>query len=116
MGKVITIDELQEGAILDEDVMNTQGLTLLKQGVAIEERHIKILRRWGVEKVAIADAVVAGEDGLPPEELFNETVQNITAEMDECFQDCMNNDMMVTVKNCVFEYRIAQAKKKIMGE
>ena len=47
------LDDLQVGEILAADVKDRSGRLLLTAGAAIEERHLKIFRGWGVTDVAI---------------------------------------------------------------
>ena len=112
MGKTITIDDIEPGAILDEDVMNPQGLVLLKKGVVIEEKHIKILRRWGVNKISIALTSEMAGDERSAEEIIEDETKNITHEMDERFSDCLGNEIMAQIKECVLSFRLKQLHKK----
>ena len=47
------LDDLQVGEILAADVKDRSGRLLLTAGAAIEERHLKIFRGWGVTDVSI---------------------------------------------------------------
>jgi hypothetical protein len=58
VGKVHT-DNLSPGKILAADVRDRSGRLLLGAGTELSERHLNILRTWGVVEVEIAGS----EDG-----------------------------------------------------
>jgi len=62
LGKVI-INKLTPGMILGEDVRDRSGRLLLGSGTPLTERHLYILRTWGVIEV---DITGADDDSLDP--------------------------------------------------
>ncbi len=75
MGKV-SLADIEIGMILGSDVVNRNGLVLLKSGQEITEKHLKILKMWGIteidikglEKEGVLDKKAAGVDPLVIEE------------------------------------------------
>ena len=61
MGKILT-DNLLPGMILGADVRDRSGRLLLGTGTELSERHLFILRTWGVVEVEIAGAEDGGDD------------------------------------------------------
>ncbi len=61
----ISISELETGMVLSADATNMNGVVLLKQGTTIEEKHLGILKTWGISQVD-----VEGDDN-------QETIQEI---------------------------------------
>lgn len=53
MGLVITINDLQEGMILAEPVVNNFGQTLLNSGVTVSAQHKRILKTWNIHSVIV---------------------------------------------------------------
>jgi hypothetical protein len=47
----IDVQSLKPGLILAADVKNSHGQLLIKKGVEISERHIRVLKSWGVVDV-----------------------------------------------------------------
>jgi hypothetical protein len=47
MGKILT-DNLAQGMILASDVLDRSGRLLLKTGTELTDRHLYILRTWGI--------------------------------------------------------------------
>lgn len=60
------IEELEEGMVLAEDIKGSQGNLLLTAGVALTEKHIRVMKTWGISLVQIE-----GEEELSytPEQL-----------------------------------------------
>jgi hypothetical protein len=61
LGRILT-DNLAPGMILGADVRDRSGRLLLGTGTELSERHLFILRTWGVVEVEIAGAQEGGDD------------------------------------------------------
>ena len=53
----LTIDALEPGMVLAEDLTTSEGRMLLPRGAVVTEAHIRTCRVWG-----IAEAVIQGDD------------------------------------------------------
>ena len=51
---MIPIDELQPGMVLAGDAVHTTGRTLLRSGVELTEKHIRMFKSWGITSADIA--------------------------------------------------------------
>ena len=116
MSRVVEVDEIVPGSLLHEDVMNAQGMVLLKKGITLEEKHTKILKRWGVKKISVADAAEAVEDDRDPEEVIAEKTAAIEGELDRKFKDVESNEIMKELKGVVKTIRIDQMKAKYQAK
>ena len=54
---LISTEEIQVGMILEKDVKNSHGQVLIRSGMELKERHLTLIRSWGVTEV-----VVRGEE------------------------------------------------------
>ena len=72
MGK-LNLDEIQPGMVLSADVVDRNGRVLLKGGLEISEKHLKILKQWG-----ITDADIVG---VNREEIAAQATQNLEPEV-----------------------------------
>lgn len=68
---MIPIDKVQEGAVLESDISDN-GQILIKGGLKLTERHLKLCRSWGIVELPIkgADANQLEQDflaSIPPE-------------------------------------------------
>ncbi len=50
---LVDIDSLVAGMKVGKDVIEASGQTLLRSGTEINEKHLRILRSWGVQQVDI---------------------------------------------------------------
>ena len=64
---VVKVDKLVKGAVLSEDVLDVNSRLLLAKGQAIDERHIRVMKMWGVFEVHVEsqDAEQAIEESPP---------------------------------------------------
>ena len=53
---IVPVQSLKPGRILATDVKNAHGQLLIKKGAEVTERHVRVLKSWGV-----ADVQVEGE-------------------------------------------------------
>lgn len=67
MSSIITIDEIQEGMIISDPVMNNFGLTLIPAGTVLKENHKRLLKTWNIRAVTIKDEDNDDELELPEE-------------------------------------------------
>lgn len=63
-----SVDKVSPGMILDEDVVHMNGRILMRAGNEITDKHIKILKTWGILTVNIAqdDQTTAGASNQLP--------------------------------------------------
>jgi hypothetical protein len=54
MGK-LNLDQIQPGMVLAADVLDRNGRVLLKSGLEVIEKHLRILKQWGVTEADIKD-------------------------------------------------------------
>ena len=113
MSKLVKVDELQPGMILDKDVANLQGAILLKQESVITDRHITIFKTWGVQSVFIRD-VFTKEDlgGKTPDEVVNEEIVAFEKILYEKFSDVTNNEIMQDIKNLALKQKSIWIRRK----
>ncbi len=66
---VISIDRVAPGSVLSRDIVDRHGRLLLPEGRPLSDRHVEVLRIWGVEFVEVegTDEFSAPSD-IPPED------------------------------------------------
>jgi hypothetical protein len=57
---IISIEQLEAGMALKANVCDRSGRMLLPAGIELTDKHLKVLRTWGVSE---ADIVADNEDG-----------------------------------------------------
>jgi hypothetical protein len=71
MGRQIDVETIQPGMTLAEPVVNRHGQVLLGAGAALTDRHITVLKTWGVRSVIIEGG------GADVEPKITEAVQHL---------------------------------------
>jgi len=112
MSRTISIDEIKVGMVLSDDVINPQGLVLIKKNIQLTEKHIKVLKRWGITTVTIADFSDAATDTRPAAEIIQEKLAEIALQLESRFAGCEHSEIMMGIKSCVHEYRAERVKQK----
>jgi hypothetical protein len=76
----LSTDKLQTGMVLGSDVKDLSGRMLLKSDTVIEEKHLRVLRTWGVLAV---DVQIEGEaDTEQPTLELNDLPADVIAEIE----------------------------------
>ncbi|QGU32131.1 hypothetical protein [Thermochromatium tepidum] len=71
------LTEIQPGMRLAKDVHDPQGRILIRAGVVLSERQIRLLRSWAVADVCIARDEEAGDLGRRHPEISDELLRSI---------------------------------------
>ncbi len=53
MASLVSIEELQDGMVLAEPVINNFGQTLLPSGIKLNAKHKVILKTWNIDSVYV---------------------------------------------------------------
>lgn len=69
MGILIPVDEVEEGMILDEPVVNRFGQVLLNKGTSLSLRHKKVFLTWNIKSISIKSDDANISLDLSPEKL-----------------------------------------------
>ena len=113
MSKLVKIDDLQPGMVMDRDVKNLQGAILLKQDNAVTERHIKIFKTWGVQSVFIREALTSEDlGGKTPEEVVDEQIREFQKILDDKFSDVSDDEIMTNIKNLALNQKSEWIRRK----
>lgn len=70
MSRIIGIDDIQDGDILKEPVMNNFGQVLLGSGIVLAERHKRLLKTWNIATVNIKGGNTENEEQISEEILI----------------------------------------------
>jgi HD-like signal output (HDOD) protein len=62
---IISIEEVEVGMQLSSQVKAPNGRKLLPEGACLQEKHLEILKSWGVMEVEIADSAADKETNQP---------------------------------------------------
>lgn len=80
MAKVISIEDIQDGMILAEDLTNEYGQILLPANIELKTKHIKILKTWRINSIIITSGAVESDD--IPEEVIKKAATILYGRLD----------------------------------
>lgn len=86
------IEQLRPGLVVADDVKNIDDMLLIPGGATLSERHIDILRAWGVAEVNLQSAEGIAEETDPLAELPAEVANRLVAEVRGVFRDLNEAD------------------------
>ena len=67
--KSVSIDKLEIGMVIAEDVRNAQNMLLAPAGLEVGEQHLRTFKTWGITKVKVESDGDEDESSLSPEVL-----------------------------------------------
>ena len=92
----IKLDKLKPGMILAKPAYNHQELLLLKAGVKLTEKNIRMFKSWGVSEAWIKGD--SSDAGFRNQASGAGGATEIEAELNQKFEDVMDDPIMVTIK------------------
>ena len=81
----VSTEKLQAGMLLGSDVKDLSGRMLLKSGTEIQEKHLKVLRTWGVMGVDVEGDIGASDQIVELCDMPPEVIAAIEGEIEERF-------------------------------
>ena len=112
---LLSINDLQIGMVIACEVANKHGNVLLKRGEILNERHIMLLKSWGITE---ADVEGFDRDQLVQkemEELSPDTVASIEQELTALFPGLGDNPLMKELYRVVKKFKMKQASAQVHG-
>jgi hypothetical protein len=106
---ILNINDLKEGMTLAADVKNKHGNIMIKQGMTLTEKHIMLLKAWGITD---ADVEGADRDRLHQEEMRTvspEVIEAIENELNGIFPPVDGNELMSEIYRIARKLKIRQA-------
>jgi hypothetical protein len=103
------LGDLKPGMTVAEDVLNFQGLILLKKKTEISEKQIRILKSWGVTEV-----FVSGEDAQinnKPIDSESGTNEKIETKINEKFKNVSDNPVLAEIKKTAIDLLVLRKKR-----
>lgn len=72
----ISIEDIEEGQVLSQPIINNYGQMLLPSGATISLRHINLLKTWNIESIHVGDE--NHSDEAAEEEFGDEVLKHAT--------------------------------------
>lgn len=80
------LEVLTPGVRLGQPVYNAAGTLLLKEGETLTERHLQMLKRWGISAVDVLHPGGTGPEGGGPATELEATLEAVQREMRHRFR------------------------------
>ncbi len=113
MAKLVRLENIEPGMIIDQDVKNPQGAVLLKAGNEVTERHISIFKTWGVNSLFVKEEISSDELGdRTPTEAAEELIQTEENRLEQLFSVYVDNEVMQAIKSAALKYKTGAIKRK----
>lgn len=101
---------VKPGMILEKDVEDRTGRTLLRSGIVLEEKHLRILQTWGVSHLDARDPNQIPDDTAPVTlELTEPQRQEVARRLDHLFRHAGTSQPFVAELRRLAEPRVARA-------
>lgn len=84
----ITVNDLRPGMVLSSDAVHNNGRVLLRGGVTLEEKHIKVFKTWGLVSAEI--------EGITQEQVELEALNNLNPSILEAVQNELSSQFRHT--------------------
>jgi len=111
---IISTTKLLPGMVLKSAVKDITGRLLLGEGVEISEKHINIVKAWGIFEVDIAGEVTDEAVQVGEIEIDDETRRKVEKELQELFvfTDLSNSSITKEIFRLSFQHKVDRLKGK----
>ncbi|MFW5701735.1 MAG: hypothetical protein ACOCX7_02180 [Bacteroidota bacterium] len=80
MAEIVQIDQIEEGMVLAEPIVNNFGQTLLPADIELSSKHVNILKTWNIRSVTVKGDATQ-EDFTLSEELRAKAKEHLAGRM-----------------------------------
>ena len=105
---ILNLNDLKVGMVLAGDVKNKHGNILIKQGIELTEKHITLLKAWGITE---ADVAGIDQNQLDREELkalSPEFIEAVESELRDIFPPFDSHPVMAEIYRIARKLRLKQ--------
>jgi hypothetical protein len=103
----INISDARPGMVLAQDVLNMTGMVLLRKGAILTERHVKMLRTWGVTAIAVEGGAETPSQPttqqVTPSEAIEKLKQVIEQRLQLVFSRAIDDPLMKALHQAALE-------------
>jgi len=112
---VLSVNDLKGGMVLAREVTNKHGNILLERGDVMDEKHIMLLKSWGVTEVDIEGVDREQVEKKEMEELSPDLIATIEEELKGLFPDFGDNSIMKELYRVIRKFKIKHAVEQPHG-
>ena len=93
MANIITIENIEEGMVLAEPIINKFGQTLLPAGATLKTSHVRLFKTWNVRSLSVKAQTTEVEMEIN-EEMLELARQRILKKMKWTPRNSIENDLL----------------------
>lgn len=108
----LNLDEIQSGMVVASDILDRNGRILLKSGLSLSEKHLTILKQWGITDADIQGANREEVNAKALECLDQELLKKTEDEFQTVF---LHADREQPVNRELFRLAVLRTARKQMG-
>lgn len=106
MAEQVTIDNIQDGMVLSEPVLNKHGQVLIGKDIKLENKHIRILKSWNVQFVYIKN----NEKKADTDNISKELLKLAVLDLKKIIKWKPSNEYEVSFLNACIKYKVLESK------
>ena len=106
---VLNIDDLKDGMVLADNLLNKHGNMLIKKGTTLSEHNIIPLKAWGVTEINVVGVDQKQVDQEETQTLPAEVIDSIEKELKMFFPYIGGDLVMEEIYRVVKKFRLKQA-------
>lgn len=95
---VIKFESLQAGMVLAGPVLNHHGAVVLPAGSTVEEKHLRLLKLWGVAEVDVAGQEEPSAEKVEVDLRLDPALAGENDAVDERFRYVQDQELMMALK------------------
>ena len=103
MSRLIHIKDFQEGLELSDPIKNKFGQVLLSAGIIIDEKHVKLLKTWGIQTISVKGDSEIETDAQFDEKSLSEAKQKLKERLSWLPKNNNEKDLYETALQIVLE-------------
>ena len=106
---LLSVNDLKDGMVLSTEVKNKHGNVLLKKGDTLSEKHIMLLKSWGITEADIEGVDKDQVEKKEKEALSTDAMASIEKELKDLFSDFGDNPLMEELYRVTKKFKMKKA-------
>ena len=106
---LLSVNDLKDGMVLSTEVRNKHGNVLLKKGDTLSEKHIMLLKSWGITEAGVEGVDKDQVEKKEKEALSTDVMASIEKELKDLFRDFGGNPLMEELYRVTKKFKMKKA-------
>lgn len=98
---IVLLKNLEPGMICSRDILHKTGMVIIPADTVLKEKHIEILKKWGIESVQVGEQ-------LKEVELSEVELNVAKAKVAPRFLKPVNNEVMKKIEEIAIKWRASE--------